>query len=1042
MKKLFFTLLMLLAGFTAFAQGHIDGIIVEKVSIPAAVKTAGSIPANAFTYRVFVDMADGWTLQSIYSDPVNPVLEDPGNPFFIETSTSFYNSSNGVSQGRSMSAANFTAGGPILYDSYLTIGSVTNALVGVPVNRDTDGTPDGYMAGTGLGLSFIPSELGDASGEIFGNSISATRRFDFNVGNGAEAGSSYGILGFQAGPAGSGNVVMIGQFTTDGDLSFELNIQIAEPASGAVENYTARPGRADEFVFAGLAYTSAVIAPTVSITSPASGSNFNTGEVVTITATASDANGTVTRVEFLRDGVSLGVDTDGTNGWSYAWTSVADASAVLTAIATDNDLNTTTSAPVTISVTTPANPAPTVSITAPTAGQTLNLGTAITLTAIATDVAPGTVTGVVFSNHGTPIAGTVTQSGNVWSLEWTPPAGSISITARATDNGGASTTSAAVSAYVQDPNAGFRIVTDSANCSEGEVFCMPIVVTTALSDVIGFDIPLRYDRSKVHPTGVVYVKSGSGALIDNYNWVSTYVNIVDVDGIMNISLAINGSAPAGTVFSGNGELICVEFVKTLDFGSVNTANFSVDAPGIYVSYATGVSQKLVTAGTYSTYKDEDFNATLLFWKDNSPIKYVSGTNLITNIFGSVNCVDRVVPAVQPNDDGKFVYNTALAKNIKIVRDIAPATDVQSVINGADAQLVARVVINDASYKPNIYQMMAMDVNRDSMVSAGDVTQIMQRAVGQYNEFKQADNYNVDGTKKAGFGASKDWVFLPSDVIYGARYRISENWPFTDGIGYSRFKLPLADTCHVVKIEGDTACPIIPERTYQGIMLGDVNGSYAGRPESISLKSTASSAVIFDVANAKIADGYVEVPVYFTSEEQVNSLDFALQFNEENFSLNSVVKQASDLETADHFNASDRTLRFTSYSLKSMEAGKNLVSIRFATSSNVMKSTDLSSLSAYINGNAVAVKMTEANMIADEPTVNVYPNPASDLLNVEVSVSARIVLMDMNGRSVLVKAENDENVKHQLNVSGIPSGMYMLKVYNKDFVSIKKVLIEK
>lgn len=1031
---------MLLSGFATFAQGHLDRIIVEKVTIPAAVRTAGSIPANAFTYRVFIDMAEGWTLQSIYSDPVNLVLEDPGNPFFIETTTSFYNSSNGVSQGRSMSASAFTAGGPILYDSYLTIGSVTNALVAVPVANDVDGTADGYMAGTGLGLSFIPSELGDASGEIFGNSISTSRRFDYNVGNGAEAGSSYGILGFQQGPAGSGNVVMIGQFTTDGDLTFELNIQIAEPVSGAVENYTARPGRTDEFVFAGLTYTSAVIAPTVSITSPANGATFNTGDVVNIQATANDGNGTVTRVEFLRDGTSLFVDTDGTDGWSYAWTSVADASAVLTAIATDNDLNTTTSAPVTISITTPANPAPTVSVTSPTLSQTINLGAAITLTATATDVAPGIVTGVVFLNNGTAIAGTATQAGNVWSLSWTPSAtGNISITARATDNGGASTISAAVNAYVQDPNSGFSIEAVNAICYESDVFCMPIRVTSALSNVIGFDIPLHFDNTKVRPTGVVYVRNN---LISNYNWVSTYVNTVSATGIMNISLAINGSAPNGTAFNGTGDLICVEFVKTMSFLAEDTAIFSVADPGIDVSYANTVSRVRVSSGAYTTHKDEFFNSSLTFWKDNSPIKYEANVNLITNIFGSTGLNGRTTP-VTPNAQGNFQYPmTGGLNSVKIVRDIAAATDVQTVINGADAQLAARVVINDASYKPNIFQMLAMDVNRDGMVSAGDVTQIMQRTVGAYVEFKQADNYGTDGNRIAGSGKSKDWVFIASDTIYSEQFRISTAWPFAEsapGRGYSKYGLPVADTANKVKILGGD-CPMVMSRNFIGIMLGDINGSYSGAPESVTLKSTSSEAVVFDMANARIADGYVEIPVMVNSE-MVNSLDFAIQFNEAALTLVSVNKKASGIESADHFNANDKTLRFTSYSLNNYEAGKELVSVRFAMNSASLKSSDITASSAFINGRPVAIELTESAMISDEPVVSIYPNPASDLLNVEVSVAAKVMLFDMSGKRVMLN-KTESNEKHQLNVSGLADGIYMLKVYNDEFVSVKKVVIKK
>jgi hypothetical protein len=62
------------------------------------------------------------------------------------------------------------------------------------------------------------------------------------------------------------------------------------------------------------------IAPTVSITSPASGVTYTTAQTVTITASASD-NVEVTRVEFYDNGVLKGTDT--TSTYTYTWTFTA-----------------------------------------------------------------------------------------------------------------------------------------------------------------------------------------------------------------------------------------------------------------------------------------------------------------------------------------------------------------------------------------------------------------------------------------------------------------------------------------------------------------------------------------------------------------------------------------------------------------------------------------------------------------------------------------------------------------------------------------------
>ena len=74
--------------------------------------------------------------------------------------------------------------------------------------------------------------------------------------------------------------------------------------------------------------------PTVSITGPADGATV-AGEVI-LMADATDDNG-VSQVEFFLDGVSLGMDSDGSDGWSTLWntTSVTDGGYDVSATATD-----------------------------------------------------------------------------------------------------------------------------------------------------------------------------------------------------------------------------------------------------------------------------------------------------------------------------------------------------------------------------------------------------------------------------------------------------------------------------------------------------------------------------------------------------------------------------------------------------------------------------------------------------------------------------------------------------------------------------------
>jgi regulation of enolase protein 1 (concanavalin A-like superfamily) len=89
--------------------------------------------------------------------------------------------------------------------------------------------------------------------------------------------------------------------------------------------------------------------PAVSLTSPASGASFTAPATISIAANASDADGSVTQVQFFSGSTLLATDT--TSPYSYSWTNVAAGSYSLTAVARDNLGATRTSAAVSITVT-------------------------------------------------------------------------------------------------------------------------------------------------------------------------------------------------------------------------------------------------------------------------------------------------------------------------------------------------------------------------------------------------------------------------------------------------------------------------------------------------------------------------------------------------------------------------------------------------------------------------------------------------------------------------------------------------------------------
>ncbi len=169
--------------------------------------------------------------------------------------------------------------------------------------------------------------------------------------------------------------------------------------------------------------------PSVTITSPAEGTSFAEGDNINITASASDSDGTVIRVEFYNGSTLLGQDT--TAPYSYSWNSVSAGSYSIIAKVYDNE-GASSTASVSISVTgTDGNELPQVSITSPQDGDSFSTDATITISANASDI-DGTVNKVEFFD-GEVLLGEDTTA--PYSYDWNNASeGNHSITVKATDN--------------------------------------------------------------------------------------------------------------------------------------------------------------------------------------------------------------------------------------------------------------------------------------------------------------------------------------------------------------------------------------------------------------------------------------------------------------------------------------------------------------------------------------------------------------------------------------------------------------------------------
>jgi hypothetical protein len=181
-------------------------------------------------------------------------------------------------------------------------------------------------------------------------------------------------------------------------------------------------------------------APTVSAT--VAGGPFIGPASVALAATASDTDGTITKVEFYQGVTRLAEDT--VAPFSFQWTGVAAGDYVVTARAYDNRGGITISAPVAVVVT--ANVLPQVSLT--TSGTLFTAPAVIELVAIASD-GDGEVAKVAFYKDGIRL---IEDAVAPYEYRWADvSAGTYQLTVRAYDNRGAEMVSAPITVAVNGP---------------------------------------------------------------------------------------------------------------------------------------------------------------------------------------------------------------------------------------------------------------------------------------------------------------------------------------------------------------------------------------------------------------------------------------------------------------------------------------------------------------------------------------------------------------------------------------------------------------
>ena len=444
MKKI--TLIIGLVAFSTIVrsqtQNGLEKIIVEKYYVSNAADAAGSLgllPKGSVTYRLYADMLPGYCFKALYGD-VNHTLT-------INTTTKFFNNEDRGAKIANDIASAHLKNNTVALDSWFSVGASATGQFGVLKSED-NGADNLVLANTLLknNVADLGIALTTQDGNMAGNPQAVTL-----VGFGSElnildATSQQGgsillnnhaiaVLGEDGVGPTAENRVLLGQFTTDGIFTFELNLQIGKINADAIQYFVAKNPTGNEISIPSLILVPNV-APSISVSAVTSA---NVGDIVAISATASDVDGTVSQVEFFVDDASVGIVT--TSPYTKNWTAVV-GSHTIKAIATDNQGLMTTSTISSITVNVAGNNAPSINLIAPTTAVKNDI---VALSATATD-SDGTITQVEFFVDDVSIEKVSTSP---YTANWTALSGSHTIKAIATDNLGSMTTSSISTIEVQ-----------------------------------------------------------------------------------------------------------------------------------------------------------------------------------------------------------------------------------------------------------------------------------------------------------------------------------------------------------------------------------------------------------------------------------------------------------------------------------------------------------------------------------------------------------------------------------------------------------------
>jgi len=239
-----------------YAQGGLEGIIIEKFYIfinedNSKPELSGYLAPGSVTYRIYVDLKPGYTFQAAYGTP--------NHELYIKSTNLFYNHVEyGAEYPNRIPLRTYSRNSSRL-DSWLSVGGAGENQIGVLKTEDDTlnvfKSSGAYLKNHSKKMG-ISLEVVDGMKEQYNLTFPTFYQMDSTIkglgtitntntistNNGAWASMGKGSQGADS----LSNKVLIAQLTTDGKLSYQLNLLIGTP-DGKSEKYVAHNPIEGEF---------------------------------------------------------------------------------------------------------------------------------------------------------------------------------------------------------------------------------------------------------------------------------------------------------------------------------------------------------------------------------------------------------------------------------------------------------------------------------------------------------------------------------------------------------------------------------------------------------------------------------------------------------------------------------------------------------------------------------------------------------------------------------------------------------------------------